>query len=126
MKILVIDDQALVRKAVKKVLEKGGYEVIRASSGKEGIENLREIENIDLIILDVEMPDMNGFDTFEKIQSMKLFSNIPIIFFTANDRILFNGERRSCEQTDKNLSFIKLRFLSFTIYSSCLSFNNLF
>ncbi len=87
MRILVIDDQALVRKAVKKVLESVGYEVIRSKSGEEGIAKLQELESINLIILDIEMPKMNGFETYEKILELKKYSNIPVIFFTANDSL---------------------------------------
>lgn len=79
MKILIIEDDNTIRSGLKYCLEYEGYEVIEASCGKESLEKLN---NIALILLDVNLPDINGFELFKKIKNIK---NIPIIFLTAND-----------------------------------------
>ena len=79
MKILIIEDDSTIRSGLKYCLEYEGYEVIEASCGKESLEKLN---NIALILLDVNLPDINGFELFKKIKNIK---NIPIIFLTAND-----------------------------------------
>ena len=79
MKILIIEDDSTIRSGLKYCLEYEGYEVIEASCGKESLEKLH---NIALILLDVNLPDINGFELFKKIKNIK---NIPIIFLTAND-----------------------------------------
>ena len=79
MKILIIEDDSTIRSGLKYCLEYEGYEVVEASCGKESLEKLN---NIALILLDVNLLDINGFELFKKIKNIK---NIPIIFLTAND-----------------------------------------
>ena len=79
MKILIVEDDSTIRSGLKYCLEYEGYEVVEASCGKECLEKLN---NIALILLDVNLPDINGFELFKKIKNIK---NIPIIFLTAND-----------------------------------------
>jgi len=80
--ILIIDDNDEIRDIFSKIL--AGYTVITASSGKKGIKTLHS-ESIDLIYLDQNMPDMDGFKTFEKIKKIK--PKIPIYFMTGFGQI---------------------------------------
>lgn len=80
MKILIIEDDSTIRSGLKYCLEYEKFEVIEASSGHIAIEQLNQ--NIDLILLDVNLPDINGFDLFKQIKDNK---DVPIIFLTAND-----------------------------------------
>jgi CheY-like chemotaxis protein len=87
-KILVIDDEDDIRQLIQTCLEiMGGWQVITAASGSEGI-NLAQSERPDAIILDVMMPDMDGFMTLEKLHSDKIASNIPVILLTARGRFI--------------------------------------
>ena len=79
MKILIIEDDATIRSGLKYCLEYENYEVIEATNGSEG---LKKLNNISLILLDINLPDIDGFELFKKIKNIK---NIPIIFLTAND-----------------------------------------
>jgi DNA-binding NtrC family response regulator len=66
-KVLVIDDEAIVRTSCIRALEPEGYEVKVVSSGKEGIESL-EKEPYALVLLDLKMPDMDGIEVLNKIK----------------------------------------------------------
>lgn len=79
MKILVVDDEALLVKGIRFNLQSEGYEVITASDGLEALQALQE-HKPDLIVLDVMMPNMDGLTACQKIRE---FSNIPIILLTA-------------------------------------------
>ncbi|PIQ90026.1 MAG: hypothetical protein COV72_00035 [Candidatus Omnitrophica bacterium CG11_big_fil_rev_8_21_14_0_20_42_13] len=81
-KILVIDDEALIVKMVENRLKASGYQVITASNGQEGLDKLQK-EKPDLIILDVLMPVMGGFDFYKAIKKDPKNKNIPIIVLTA-------------------------------------------
>ncbi|WP_123054195.1 response regulator transcription factor [Clostridium sp. JN-1] len=91
-KILLIDDEAEILKLIETVLKKEGFRrIIKASNGIDGI-SLCKSENPDLIVLDVMMPHMDGFDVCKKIRE---FSFVPIIFLSAKsedmDKILALG-----------------------------------
>ena len=79
MKILVVDDEALLVKGIRFNLQQDGYEVITGSDGVEAVE-LASSEQPDLIVLDVMMPRLDGLDACSKIRE---FSNVPIILLTA-------------------------------------------
>ena len=76
--ILVVDDEPRIAEAVSMNLELEGYQVSCAGNGKEGLRKITE-ELPDLIILDVMMPDMDGFETLRRIREL---SNVPVIMLT--------------------------------------------
>ena len=79
-KILVVDDESRMRKLVHDFLSRSNYEVIEAADGEEAIDIFYADKSISLIILDVMMPKMNGWDTCRQIRKN---SNVPIIMLTA-------------------------------------------
>jgi len=79
-KILVVDDESRMRKLVKDFLVKNDYEVLEASNGEEAIDMFQGKKDISLIILDVMMPKMDGWQTLKEIRS---YSAVPIIMLTA-------------------------------------------
>lgn len=78
--ILVVDDDEMNLKRTKMILEKH-YDVLLAGSGSEALE-IVDAEMIDLILLDIAMPQMNGIETFERIKDSSV--KIPVIFLTAS------------------------------------------
>jgi CheY-like chemotaxis protein len=68
-RILIVDDDDHVRKLEQAILERPGYEVSSASSGREALDRLAAGESYDLIILDVMMPEMDGFEVCRQIKS---------------------------------------------------------
>ena len=79
MKILVVDDEALLVKGIRFNLQNEGYEVITGSNGQEAVDLIRG-NGADLVVLDVMMPVMDGLTACSKIRE---FSNVPIILLTA-------------------------------------------
>lgn len=80
LKILVVDDEARMRKLVKDFLSVKGYSVIEAANGEEAVDIFFEQKDIVLIILDVMMPKMDGWETSKTIRK---YSQVPIIMLTA-------------------------------------------
>lgn len=80
IKILVVDDESRMRKLVKDFLEREGYQVVEAGDGMEAMDVFYEQGDIDLIILDVMMPKMDGWQVCREIRDN---SQVPIIMLTA-------------------------------------------
>ena len=79
-KILVVDDEPRMRKLVKDFLVKKDYIVIEAGDGEEAYDKFVETKDISLVIMDVMMPKMDGYETSEEIRKI---SKVPIIMLTA-------------------------------------------
>jgi CheY-like chemotaxis protein len=82
-KILIVDDAPANLLALEAVLEGGEYELVRANSGPEALAALQQHRDVALILLDVQMPMMDGFETARRIKSNPAYNAIPIIFITA-------------------------------------------
>lgn len=80
LKIMVVDDESRMRKLVKDFLDKKGYEVIEAENGEVAVDKFFEQNDISLIILDVMMPKMDGWQVCREIRQ---YSKVPIIMLTA-------------------------------------------
>ncbi len=80
-KILVIEDEATLQKALNEVLSKDGYEVVSSLDGLKGLE-LAQGENPDLILLDIILPKMDGFEVLKRIKEDDKTSQIPVIILT--------------------------------------------
>jgi CheY-like chemotaxis protein len=82
-KVLVIDDDIRNVFALTSTLEQRGMKVVYAENGREGIDRLHQHPNTDLILLDIMMPEMDGYETARAIRSMPRFDDLPIISLTA-------------------------------------------
>ena len=91
-KILVVDDEKHIVRLVQVNLQKEGYEVIGAGNGREALERVAA-EKPDLIVLDVMMPEMDGYETARAIRQMDRFRTLPIIALTAK---AMAGDREKC------------------------------
>ena len=80
LKILVVDDEARMRKLEKDFLQKSGYDVMEAQDGSQALDIFFEHKDIALVILDVMMPKMDGWETCKEIRQ---YSQVPIIMLTA-------------------------------------------
>ncbi len=82
-RVLVIDDDARNVFAITSTLELHGMTVAQAPNGRKGIEALLTADDTDLILMDVMMPEMDGYTTMNKIRQMPAFATLPIIAVTA-------------------------------------------
>lgn len=80
LKVLVVDDESRMRKLVKDFLVKNNFDVLEAGDGEEALNLFYEIKDIALIILDVMMPKMDGWQVCREVRQ---YSNVPIIMLTA-------------------------------------------
>lgn len=82
--ILVVDDEPDILLTVGQTLEMFGYTVIKAKDGVECITKLNDLDTIpDLVLLDIMMPDLSGWDVAAKIKENPSWQEIPIVFLTA-------------------------------------------
>jgi len=84
-RILLVDDREENLLALEAILGGLGHELLRATSGGQALKHLL-VEDVSLILLDVQMPEMDGYETAAHIQSRPRTQDIPIIFLTAIDR----------------------------------------
>lgn len=85
IKILIVDDREDNLFSIETILEKNGYTIKKANSGRAALRILLKEEDFTLILMDVQMPDLNGFETANMIYERDKLKHIPIIFITAND-----------------------------------------
>src|SRR5690348_4176477 len=93
-KILAIDDREDNLLSIQSLLEPEGYVIIKARSGREALKILLTEFDFALILMDVQMPNLNGFETASMIYEREKLRHIPIIFITANnygDENIFKG-----------------------------------
>ncbi len=81
--ILLVEDEPDIRASMREALESAGHRVIAASNGREALEMLRESPKPSMILLDLMMPVMNGWDFAEAVQSHPQHAGIPIVVVTA-------------------------------------------
>jgi two-component system chemotaxis response regulator CheY len=80
--ILVVDDSGTVRQQVSMALKQAGFETAQAADGREGLAMVDANRNIDMVICDVNMPNMNGLEMVEKIKSKPENKALPILMLT--------------------------------------------
>jgi len=83
-RILSVDDSMMVRNLVKKTLEREGFEVVTANDGVEAMAFARE-NSVDLVLSDVNMPNMNGISLVSKLRRLDDYVDTPIIMLTTED-----------------------------------------
>lgn len=93
-KILYIEDNSDNRKLVRRVLEAEGYEVIEAQNGHQALERLQS-QRIDLALMDINMPDIDGYTLATRIRATPRFAGLPILAMTAN---VMRGDREKSLQ----------------------------
>ena len=91
--VLVVDDDVRNIFAVASVLERQGVRVLYAENGRAGIEILRADPGIDAVLMDIMMPEMDGYDTMTAIRRMPGLRTLPIIALTAK---AMKGDRERC------------------------------
>lgn len=81
-KVVYIEDEPEMIDLVRLILSRKGYEVIGANGGREGLDTIRQ-KLPDLVLLDLMMPDMDGWDVYQQMKSVEATRDIPVIVITA-------------------------------------------
>jgi DNA-binding response OmpR family regulator len=84
-KILIVDDELSIMVPLKFLLEKNNYEVFLASSGKDAFDSIHDTKP-DLILLDIMLPDLDGYEIFQIIRKNQDWDDIKVIYLTAKNR----------------------------------------
>jgi CheY-like chemotaxis protein len=82
-KVLIVDDDVRNVFALTSVLEANGMDVIFAENGRDGVETLQANPDVDLVLMDIMMPEMDGYETMTAIRAIPQFTQLPIISLTA-------------------------------------------
>ena len=77
--ILIVDDSKTIRNLVSFILKKEGYRVTMAEDGLDGLEKLYAADDIDLVISDINMPNMDGFTFIRTVREQEAYRNLPIV-----------------------------------------------
>jgi HAMP domain-containing protein/signal transduction histidine kinase/DNA-binding response OmpR family regulator len=93
--VLVVDDDLRNIFALTSVLEQHGLQVVHAENGRDGIEILRRTPGIDAVLMDIMMPEMDGYETTRAIRKVTNFHSLPIVALTAK---AMKGDREKCLQ----------------------------
>lgn len=81
-RILVVDDDSMSRKLLRRAVETQGYEVIDAATGAEALKALAGDQSFDAVLLDIEMPELDGYETLERIKADESISHLPVIMIS--------------------------------------------
>src|SRR6267142_2708038 len=92
-KVLIVDDDIRNIFALTGALEQHGITVLNAENGKDGLETLKNNPGIDVVLMDIMMPELDGYDTIRIIRGLEEFKNLPIIAVTAK---AMKGDREKC------------------------------
>jgi CheY-like chemotaxis protein len=92
-KVLIVDDDIRNIFALTGALEQHGITVLNAENGKDGLETLKNNPGIDVVLMDIMMPELDGYDTIRIIRRLEEFKNLPIIAVTAK---AMKGDREKC------------------------------
>jgi CheY-like chemotaxis protein len=92
-KVLIVDDDVRNIFALTTFLERSEMKVTYAESGREGIARLQEAGDIDIVLMDVMMPEMDGYETMRAIREQPRLRQLPIIAVTAK---AMKGDREKC------------------------------
>ena len=92
-KVLVIDDDMRNIFAITVILERHGMEVVYAENGREGIETLKQNPDVNIVLMDIMMPEMGGIEATQEIRQIDEFKKLPIITLTAK---AMKGDREKC------------------------------
>ena len=81
-KVMVVDDSMMVRSQVGKALEPAGFSVVQATDGVDALEKLTEADDTSLVVLDFNMPRMNGLDLLRKLKEEGILARLQVVMLT--------------------------------------------
>ncbi len=92
-RIMIVDDDIRNIFALTSLLERHQMQILSAETGRDAIETLKKDADIDLVLMDIMMPDLDGYDTIREIRTLPRFQSLPIVALTAK---AMKGDREKC------------------------------
>jgi DNA-binding response OmpR family regulator len=98
-RVLIVDDDPDIRRLVAEVLRLGGHEPEEAPNGLEALTRLRSGARPDLVLLDVQMPDLDGWDTLRTLRAIEHLADVPVVLCTvkAGPNDVLRGWELGCD-----------------------------
>ena len=87
MNALVVEDSTTIRMILRKFLGKLGFDVVEAGNGREGLDRLREMTQTDVVLVDWNMPEMNGIDFVRAVRADHGYDVLPLVMVTTNSEL---------------------------------------
>jgi two-component system chemotaxis response regulator CheY len=85
-KVLLVDDSRSVRDSLSELLTSGGYDVLTAEDGLDGLERIEQTSDLALVICDVNMPRMSGMEMLKRVKAQPAHAKLPILILTTEGR----------------------------------------
>jgi len=82
MHALIVDDSRAMRHILRKIVEPMGFQIAEAGNGLEGLERLNEIPNMELVLVDWNMPEMNGFEFVKAVRANPAYTGMKLVMVT--------------------------------------------
>jgi CheY-like chemotaxis protein len=92
-RVMIVDDDIRNIFALTSLLERHQLEILSAETGRGAIEKLKGTGEVDLVLMDIMMPDLDGYDTIREIRTLSQFQSLPIVALTAK---AMKGDREKC------------------------------
>jgi len=87
VRALIVDDSRAIRGIIKKILGEIGFEVVEAGHGVEALRCLQEAQNFDVMLVDWNMPEMNGYDFLCKVRANPSYKGVPLMMVTSETEL---------------------------------------
>ncbi|MCC9643236.1 response regulator [Rhodopirellula sp. JC740] len=87
MNVLIVDDSRVIRRMIARIMKSIGYETHEAEHGLEGLERLQELGRVDLILVDWNMPEMNGLEFVKAVRADEQYGATPMIMVTTESEM---------------------------------------
>jgi len=101
--VLIVDDSRVVRKLIRNVLEKNDFNCLEAENGIDALEKL-VLNDIDIIMADLNMPKMSGYELIKSIRSNDIYNDIPILMLTTETN---EQDKKNCLEAGANVYLAK-------------------
>ena len=92
--VLLVEDEEELREMMREVLERAGYAVVAASEGQSALDAIAHVEKICVVLLDLLMPGMNGWDFFEAFRALPQGASVPVVVHSSTPSRAPNGVTR--------------------------------
>ena len=100
MRVLIADDEKDIRRLIVFTLERAGFEVVEARDGQDALDKVAQGEKPDIVLLDVMMPNLDGYEVCRRLRKIEVTATTPILFLSAKGQNYEMAEGLNAGATD--------------------------